>query len=614
MYLNELYVEHNGPLKRVHLELSFTPDGLPKPTVLVGGNGSGKTNLLSIVADALFEAAAQHYTDVMPKMSGLSRPWFRVVGALTVSVGAPGSVAILRFEHEGRTHVFKEKSGNVPAAEVATRLPESLRSTAGWADGGESIKEFSVADAKAGEIFETGVYAYFPASRAEAPHWLNRESLPAHDFDLAPRFTKRLRKPIYVERSLEQFQQWLLTVILEARPDAVLLPGAEGQPGQFQLVGNIMRGLAAQPVLQLANRILSIILDDPNARFVWLGRGSLHKVGIVSREQMVVPALEALSGGQSTLLAIFGTLLRYADSERWQGGLPPDSVSGICVIDEVDAHMHIDLQHRALPTLIKLFPRVQFLVSSHSPLFALGMERTFQAEGVDIVDMPSGVPVQAEAYTEFGRALEALQETKAFAAAMRDAAGTPGKLLILLEGETDPIYLTTAAQLLGREALLEAAEFEWVGAKDPKSGQGFHTGKDALNHTRSTLLAKPDFVRRPVLLLYDADANKDSEDHGQLHVRSMPKNSGGKIKVGIESLLPSLVVTDEMFDCVVKERQDGGQTSTKILNKMKLCKHVCEVRRDLADFTAFGSVLDDIEALIPVAPATTPAPAPQPVA
>ena len=42
-----------------------------------------------------------------------------------------------------------------------------------------------------------------------------------------------------------------------------------------------------------------------------------------------------------------------------------------------------------------------------------------------------------------------LQDTKAFSKKIAETVSEPGKLLVLLEGETDPIYLQTAVQLLG---------------------------------------------------------------------------------------------------------------------------------------------------------------------
>jgi hypothetical protein len=597
VYLKRLHIENNGPLRKVDLELPFTSDLRPKPVILVGGNGSGKTNLLSIIADALFEAAAQHYLDVVPGMSPMTHSWFRVVGASTISVGAPCCFAILQFEHEGASYLFKEKGGRLPAGEVSARLSQELASAAAWPDEG-SFKEFTIGDELVGKIFEEGIYAYFPSSRAEAPHWLNRESLPTAEFDTSMRVTKRLRKPIYVERSLEKFQQWLLGVLFESRSDVNVVLNTGGIP-HFQPVGNLFSVLASRGVVGLANQILCRILGDQNVYFAWLGRQGGNKLGIAAGGVLKVPTIEALSAGQSTLLGIFGTILRYADHPRWQGNLPAGEVAGICVVDEIDAHMHIDLQYRALPELIRLFPRVQFVVSSHSPLFVLGMEKVFGGDGIVIIDMPSGTPIQAEAYAEFGRALEVLQDTKAFAAEVAKAVATPGKLLVLTEGETDPIYLRTAAELLGHQVLLDNVEFDWVGAKDPKSGRTFHTGKDALNHTLSVLRAKPDLVKRRILLLYDNDTNKPSEDHSPLYVRSMPSNPANDlVEAGIENLLSPAVFLNEMFEEKTIKKRNGGTTITTSLRKMTLCTNLCNQKRDPSDFAGFLDVLNLIEAFV----------------
>ena len=47
------------------LSLPLAAEGNPRPVVLVGHNGSGKTILLSHVADALIEFAKVAYEDVL---------------------------------------------------------------------------------------------------------------------------------------------------------------------------------------------------------------------------------------------------------------------------------------------------------------------------------------------------------------------------------------------------------------------------------------------------------------------------------------------------------------------------------------------------------------------
>ena len=120
-----------------------------------------------------------------------------------------------------------------------------------------------------------------------------------------------------------------------------------------------------------------------------------------------------------------------------------------------------------------------------------------------------------------------------------------------------------------------------MGAKDPKSGQGFHTGKDALTATASLFRAKPDLIKRRVLLLYDNDANKAAADEGNLFIRSMPNNPlNSTIKKGIENLLPTDVITEDMFSEKTVDKGNGSITTTRYLNKMRLCKHLCESKRD----------------------------------
>src|SRR5699024_5402332 len=36
-------------------------------------------------------------------------------------------------------------------------------------------------------------------------------------------------------------------------------------------------------------------------------------------------------------------------------------------IDEIDVHLHISLQKKVMPFLTKAFPKIQFIVSTHSP-------------------------------------------------------------------------------------------------------------------------------------------------------------------------------------------------------------------------------------------------------
>jgi predicted ATP-binding protein involved in virulence len=42
-------------------------------------------------------------------------------------------------------------------------------------------------------------------------------------------------------------------------------------------------------------------------------------------------------------------------------------MQGIVLIDEIETHLHVSLQKKILPFLTNFFPKIQFIVSTHSP-------------------------------------------------------------------------------------------------------------------------------------------------------------------------------------------------------------------------------------------------------
>ena len=72
---------------------------------------------------------------------------------------------------------------------------------------------------------------------------------------------------------------------------------------------------------------------------------------------------QSLSSGYQAIFDIFADLL--VRSEFFE--ISPSELHGIVLIDEIDAHLHISLQKKILPFFTKLFPHIQFIVSTHSP-------------------------------------------------------------------------------------------------------------------------------------------------------------------------------------------------------------------------------------------------------
>jgi hypothetical protein len=582
MYLLEARVLNDGPLVDLNLTIELNEAGVPKPMVVVGENGTGKTNLLSIFADAIIEGAAQHHSDVVAPSTGVGRHYLRIVGGLTLRRGATGGFALIRFDEGDKSMIYAEKAGTLDPGEAPPDLSEGLRSGASWPAEG-SHKSFPVSEEDSRRIYSSGCYAYFPASRSETPHWLNQDSLPTPTFTAPNSLSGRLGKSLFVERGMSELAQWVSGLILDSRTN---LAPSTSSPGNWEIQDWMF--LRSQHTQDLANRILQIILDDSQARFVWPSR----YVGLQYTTQSVdgTLPLSALSSGQATLLSVFGTVLRQCDAAR---PFQPESAPGICVIDEIDAHVHVDLAFRAIPKLLSLLPAIQFITSAHSPLYVLGMQAEFGDGGMQVLEMPSGRSITAEGYREFGSALEVLKETQGFDAEVARRIDEGASPLILCEGETDPKYLRTAVDLLGLADVFTNVTIDWVGTSDTRGGSG--AGKDALWRAWQLLTANPDIVGRPILLLFDNDAQRGEVDNGPIGLRTLQSNmANARMSTGIENLLPEGSIEDRFYAKKIIDDKKGKFGEIRELDKTSLCAYLCDVKRDPNDFTGFVGLLETI--------------------
>ena len=73
--------------------------------------------------------------------------------------------------------------------------------------------------------------------------------------------------------------------------------------------------------------------------------------------------LNQLSDGYSAILSIVTELIMRMEEHKTKNY----DVQGIVLIDEIETHLHIELQKKVLPFLISFFPKIQFIVTTHSP-------------------------------------------------------------------------------------------------------------------------------------------------------------------------------------------------------------------------------------------------------
>lgn len=623
MYLKEIYLENTGPISKCHIEkLPFDGEN-PLPVIIVGPNGSGKSIFISYIVDALMEFAKEAFQDIVSLDSAGQKPYFRIIHPRAIRSGTSFSLSLLRFKVNNDSLYYCEKSGSLDTATYSPDVKSVFTPVWNWPMDGNhkrvstDKKEESI-NWSTGEIREfappseeviknemrKGAHAFFPASRHEDPVWLNPKSLEIKLNPLSARFNRQLGKPLQVETCAEENISWILDVLFDASVDYEIIKKFKEKSDKS--VRSILSEAEKiiwnnSPILQASREnieyILREVVQDNQARLQRKFRDSLeHRIGILLSNGQEIPNLQSLSQGQSQLFHLFTTIIRYGEYADINMSIRLRDITGLVVIDEIASHLHPTLQHDVLPKLIKLFPKVQFIVSSHSPLFLLGMEKEFGTDGLSILELPDGDRINSERFTEFGKAFEYYQATESFEEEIKQRFANMTKPVVLTEGKTDVKYIQKALALLGEQELLDFLKIEPVG-KEGEDGDN-SGGKTGLDNFHKVYAVKSSIFHQPILLLYDSDARKVPGPVDRLSVKSIPINDKNtKVKGGIENLFPTEVFQDCFYDEKIIEKNDGGQRKESGLNKPKFCEWICK-NGSTANFEGFKVVVEILKEFV----------------
>jgi len=275
MYLGEIIIKNSGPIEDFHFAPEFAPDGGPRPIVLVGANGGGKTSILSIVADAMVEVAATHFIDVAP-VQGAGHRFFRLIGSTTIRMGSTFELTLVKFNDQAGDRRVIGKAGTLPPALVAN-LSGSYPEVAPLQDN--SATKITSAGDNVESVFRGGVYAFFQGGRTETPHWAVHET-PDSAGNFAPSIAGSLGKPIIVGKTFEQLKPWLVDLILDASIDAGRLLQI---PDHATMMVHALQAYNQIVPLQNLNSVIQIILGVETAHFVRTGRlAQNRKIAIAS--------------------------------------------------------------------------------------------------------------------------------------------------------------------------------------------------------------------------------------------------------------------------------------------------------------------------------------------
>ncbi len=523
MYIKKLIYENVGPIHNAYVTFPFKDSGEPKPIIFVGENGSGKSTILSNIVDAFYEMAGKAFDNAWQTTDGYGHQYYKSISSIQISSGENYMFSFIDFK--GKIPCFYLcKSGDASVDFVKSKTG-FLNSRIKWGEK-DNFKASTIEKKTAEEVWNSTIMCYFGPDRYERPVWMGDKYYQTNDFmhpTIRQKVAGHLDKPITVKNVTAENLSWLLDVIADSRFDMV----NNKIPIKGVDLANLVELGKARVNLE---KILSNIIGEDVYFSLNFRNRSYDRFKILRKkdDSMVAPTLDSLSTGQIALFNLFATIVRYADYNNIYQSINLSDITGIVVIDEIELHLHTKLQKEVLPELIKLFPKIQFVITTHAPLFLLGMKEIFGEDGFEIYELPQATKINTERFHEFQKAYEYLKETETYQQNVKNALASVrsnGNAIIVTEGSTDWKHLKAAYENLRDSGiyddLFDGMEFEFF---EYESSGNIEAGRQKLEMGNKVLIDLcANMAKLPQTVKYifiadrdDTQTNKKMSDPGAL--------------------------------------------------------------------------------------------------
>jgi len=534
MYLKEFELENLGPIEYLNEKLEFHENGDPKPLLIIGENGAGKSILISHIVNAMISAKQTIYDDSDVEKGKV----YKYRSTAYINSDKNFARSVIKFQENfflsewqlersksefERVHNFTsiDKEWN----EIKPNETSLFKSN--FHNNQNKIKE----------LLDNNCQLYFPANRFEEPSLLNYDNLVNRaDYRFLNNTLSTSNRQIINYAPLKDNQNWLLDVLLdkytlEIKTQNINFP--INQPGQsnINIPLNVLTGYEGEShnIHNAVLKFLRSLFQENNLR-LGVGKRRSRAISILKNEKAWIPNLFNLSSGETALLNIFLTIIKDYDLTN-SVFTNLNEIKGLVIIDEIDIHLHSKHQYKILPELIKLFPKVQFIITTHSPLFLMGMRNYFEEDGFRIINMPEGQKVDVEDFSEFENGYKYFRDSQKFDNDLQNEIERSRMDFLFVEGDYDIKYLKKAAELLGKEKVLE--DFHFV------DSIGYGSIDKVYKHFDSKL---SEITPQKMILLYDCDTNKKDANKEKVYKRVIPTINENPINKGIENLFPKSTI------------------------------------------------------------------------
>lgn len=408
MKINRIIIKNIGPFKHLDIELKG------KSVAFIGGNGSGKTLLISSLVDFIHEYFTElGFRDITPPANGLNHTYFRVASPKFLRVGANKGYIWVSGNIDKEEISYLEQYGYSKEELISelnveeSKIPWSENQAKNILD----IKKENKKDLRQKMLSES--VFFLPANRFEDESW-RTEVFFNEDFSQKTWYVGELGRKLELINSLKDNYIWLTNEVL----DHYVVNG-----------GNPFCELR----INMITSFLSKILEQKTPVLLNVSTNHYDRLSIIDAgRQVVLNSFENLSMGQLTALNLLLNVLRIGNQNK----IPTEN-EGLVIIDEIDAHTTGEIASRVIPEIIKSFPKIQFIITTHDPISVVGIENHTE---IKLIELPFGEEILAKDFREIEETRKRLKTTNAEIKNIINNIEVTNKPVLLVEDQHTEIY------------------------------------------------------------------------------------------------------------------------------------------------------------------------------
>lgn len=378
MYLKKLHISNFRCFR------DYTIEFAPGVTVLFGKNGSGKSTLIHAIHKA---------------MSFMFKKDTKSKNALNLAAGFD-SIGINQFSK--KSDIVRDVKTGFPLSEVNIHAEANMLGADLEWDICASMATFAVQPSKFSKAYsllisriketnELPVLSYisdsFPHVSTKASG-LTQSQLALRNLGYLGWDEETAYSDLWITRFSKIWKQWSLAVYNISVEEAALKncdifkengkltdeEYKEDMELHHSRLANAQKDkvLFDNEVKTIIDSLVRFSKGDPNLEVINLFVSPYEESGLcLQTKDGSNPSVEQLPAGYKRLIYMVMDIAyrSFILSEGKSTDMP-----GLVIIDEVDLHLHPELEQTVLERLARTFPSMQFIVSTHSPLVLTGVE------------------------------------------------------------------------------------------------------------------------------------------------------------------------------------------------------------------------------------------------